>query len=464
MEEIIKLYLKNDIRIKKDLLPTEGISLLENRLTFRNPLYYKNERWGIPNVDITPTLKAYWHDEETNEIVITKGYLNELIRILQANRYAPEVINGTRQFDEIGFASDLLTEGRGLIWPCQGEALEEISKQRHPFGILSGPLNSGKKMLACKLAARRKMPVLVIVRTRRELYQWRETAKQYLNLTENEIGLIGDGNKDTGKPFTIAITLTLYKMLDHVEPLTGFVIIDQCDLMSLKVFFTVAKFNCPYVLGLASSTKRKDGLTSFMKVLIGERVFKITPQGESSNVKPVINIQDTGFDYEYKDDWPEMVTALCGDEDRNQLIVTDILQAVSNNPLTKALVISERVKHLKDLKQRIDNSYNQAEIITGDTPEKKRKEIYRRFETGKLQVVMITFKSIPSIEIRKVNHLFFVSPVKFDSLISQLVGVIIRTEGNDSKRVVFDYRDKVEQLKNSLKRRMKIYNSMEIVS
>lgn len=457
MDEI-KLYLRNNIRFKKDILPPEGIALLEERLTFRNPLYFKNEKWGKLNTpNIKPTLKAIWYDEEQNEVVIARGYLNELIRILQANRYTPEVIDEARRFTEMNFPSDLLTEGRGIIWPCQGEALEEISK--HRFGVLIGPLNSGKKMLACKLAARRKVPVLVIVRTVRELYQWRETAKQYLNLKENKIGLIGDGSKDIGMPFTIAITLSLYKMIDQVEPLTGFVIIDQCEVMNLKVFFKVAQFNCPYVLGLANSSKRSDGLTKFMEALIGQRIYNIVSQGEYAVVKPVLKIQDTGFVYDFKDDWPEMVAALCNDEMRNKLIVTDILQAISN-PLTKALVISERVKHLEDIRTRIEQAYGQAEIITGDTPEEKRQEIYRRFEMGKLQVVLVTFKSVSSIEIKKVNHLFFISPVKFFDSLSQVVSMVFKTEANNYDRVIFDYRDNVEQLKNSLKKRLRVYQTI----
>jgi len=454
----INIFLSSVIRVKKDSLPPTGIALFEKRLTFRNPLYFKNERWGKANPpNIKPTLSAIWHDDEKGELVIARGYLSELIRILHANRFQPEIIDQTRTFESRDFQSDIMTENRGINWPDQGEALKEISK--HRFCILAGPLNSGKKMLACKLAARRKVPVLVIVNTHRDLYLWRETVKQYLNLKDEDIGLIGDNHREAGRPVTIGITLTLYKMLDQVEPFTGFIIIDQCEKANLKVFFKVALFNCPFILGLANSANRADGLTKLMEAYIGQRVYQLKPPEALSQIRPVLKIRDTGFDYEYHDDWPEMVTALCENQERNALIMADILQAVSDR-WAKILVVSERIGHLEDLKARVDASYVQAEILTGETTESRRADIVRRFTTGRLQIVMVTFKSIPTIDIKKVNHLFFISPVKFDAFIIQLVGRLL-VSGNDVHRAfIHDYKDIPEQLKNSYRRRMKTYRRM----
>ena len=134
----------------------------------------------------------------------------------------------------------------------------------------------------------------------------------------------------------------------------------------LTVFFRVSRFNCPFVLGLASSPRRSDGLTKLMEAYIGQRVYQIVPPDSVNRVGPLLKIRTTGFDYDYQDDWSEMVTALCTDPERNHLIVSDILQATADRR-AKALVISERIAQLEELRRQTKAAYGpEGEIITGN--------------------------------------------------------------------------------------------------
>jgi len=457
--EKLNIRLDNRIRFQKNSLPPEGIALLENRLIFKNPLYYRNKEYGRPNFNIEPLLRCIW--EENGDMVIARGFLSDLIRILHANRVEFELTDLTRTFD-VAFDSSLGLESLGMKWPYHSEALEKMSK--HRFGILVGPSGYGKKMLACKLVARRKVPTLVIVMTKREMYAWKDTASRFLGLEGQDIGLIGDGKRELRKKFTISITLSLYKVLDPLETQIGFVIVDSCDRANLKVYFKASLFNCQYMLGLAESPKRSGGLTRLMNAYLGPRIYQIYPQDEIRQARPVLKITETGFKYNYQDDFSEMITVLCQDPERNRLIVGDILQAVAG-PGAKALVISERVEHLVELKTRIKEAYSEAEIITGDTSDTGREKITRRFDQGKLQIILVTLKSVCRLKVKRANYLFVASPLKYGDHLTQVVGKLLIDTGKKEQRpVIYDYRDEPEQLKTSLRRRLKTYRTMGAVN
>ena len=277
--------------------------------------------------------------------------------------------------------------------------------------------------------------------------------------------MIGDGKRELGRKFSIAITLSLYKVIDRVEPQIGFVIVDSCDRANLKIYFKASLFNCPYMLGLAGSPKRSGGLTRLMNSYLGPRVFQIYPEEEMRRTRPVLKIVATGWEYDYEDDFSEMITALCQDQERNRLIVKDMLQATAE-PGARALVISERVKHLEELQKRIKEAYSESEIITGDITEKRREKIIERFDEGKLQITLVTLKSIHTLEVKQADHLFVASPLKYGDHLTQIVGKLLGAgqKGEVEQRpVIHDYRDEPEILKASLKQRLKVYRTMGAV-
>ena len=112
------------------------------------------------------------------------------------------------------------------------------------------------------------------------------------------------------------------------------------------------------------------------------------------------------------------------------------------------------------LLQQIKRGYSDGAIIVGDTREKEREHIAARFDRGKLQIILITFKTISTIEVKKINRLFVASPVKYDDHIVQIIGKMLGAGQGDPQPVIYDYRDKSELLNKSLNRRLKIYKAM----
>jgi len=459
-----KIILDNRIHIGKGELPPGGIDVLRKRLTYRNPLYHLEGRYRkrYKAKDITPTLSALWEDAK-GDIVIARGFLEDLQRNLHANRLAFEIEDQTRRFNKpCGFDTGIGFETKGTNqWPEHSKALKEVGK--HRFACLVGPPGSGKIMIAAKLIARRQVPTLIIVRGKSRMYAWREEVSRYLGLSADLVGLIGDGQRDLGYSVTVAIPFSLYKVLEKVEPGIGFVIVDQCDRASLNVYYKVGRFNSPYTLGLAEGNRRLGGLTRLMWAYLGPRVYELperSGQIVDAQKKVVLRIRETGFDSTLEDyeDYRDVVTALCRDEARNRLIVMDILQAAALRP--HVLILSERKSQLRDLLRGLDHGGAAGAIIDGQVPVGQRSKILEGFNKGQVPILLATSRSIEPAQITDLDVLIITSPVRYADGLAQLAGKLF---AGRKPGFVFDYLDRPGILRASLKKRRKSFSALGIV-
>jgi hypothetical protein len=458
MEKTVIIRLDNHIHISKNDIPEQVLRTLEEHLIIKNPLYYKNERYGRPNYGIEPILRCIWDDVEHGDVIIAKGFGRELTRIFHKHRIDFETEDYTQSHQAINFFFN------GAPYAYQIEAFQEVPK--HRFGILTGPMGCGKKVTALHAVARRSVPALVVVKTKRDMYLWREIAAQFLHLEPGDIGLVGDGHKEMDRKFMIAVHFSFYKYIDQLKVQTGFLIIHEVDKANLKLMLKTALFNCSYQLGLSGAPKRSDGLTRIMHAYIGPKIAEIWPENGFSSFQglgegqPRLKVRNTQFVYTYRDDWAEMVAAICRDYNRNRLIVNDILQEAAD-PRVRALVISERVNHLEYLLDLIQAKSGDGAVVSGKTSERERSKIIDRFERGKIQIILGTFKSIPTLQVTGVNRLFVTGPVKYDNYMVQIIKRMIDPDSQGS--LIFDYLDGVEILQASFKRRVKIYRSLGVL-
>jgi len=456
----VSIVMDSKIRIPGGTLPEEVIETLRERLVFKNPLWEKNRRENRPNHGVERFLRCIWTDRDTKDLVLPKGYLAPLIRLLHKHRVDFEINDKTLDLSAQGLFVESLFRGRAeLSRPFHWEAMDKVLDSR--FGILIGPPGSGRKMLACRAVAERKTPALVICSTKRALYVWREAAMRYLGLEEAEIGLLGDGHKDMGRAFTVAITVTLGKVFDQIKEQTGFVIVDQCDTANLKVYFKVGMMPAAYILGIGRSPRRRGGLTGIMNAYLGPRLYQIYPEDVfDEQTRPAIRVRGTGFDYANPEDFEGMLKALCEDDQRNHMIAQDVLEACADEK-TKAVVLSNRLEHLEQLHKAIEQAYGRAEIISSHTSKTHKDKALGRFERGALQVLLLSSRSISSFDSHRVNALFVASPIRFEEHLTQAVGLLFHGNNGQGRRpMIYDYRDKPRVLQASLKRRLKIYRTM----
>jgi hypothetical protein len=245
----------------------------------------------------------------------------------------------------------------------------------------------------------------------------------------------------------------------------GFLIVDQCTTANLKIFFNaVGPFSSTYMLGLARSKRRADGLTDLMHAYIGPLLGEINAPGPHAGARgplPKFTVQSTGFCFDYRENYGEMINALCRDSERNGLIAADILQETAENHRL-ALVVSERKEHLNTLWKHFGDAHKRAQIVTGKTSEARLKKVLTEAADGKLAVVLVTLKSIPRVRELAVRALFIASPIKFGEHLTEAAGQLFANGRAKKPAVIYDYADKPNVLKASLNSRLKTYRLLGI--
>ena len=449
-ESKFQIVVDNKLTLPKKFLSDDLVLLLKERLIFENPGYFNRVRFGKLKRGEEPWIFCMWQSVDGKHLIIPRGFTHDLVQILHGHRLKPELIDRTRKPQKVDFLF------MGGLYGRQIEALEELRPYR--FGILKAGLGSGKKVTCLKLACERHCAVLVIVKTKRQLHQWAALVHRFIMSADEHLGFVGDGHQDLNRNFTIAIDRSLYRCLSDIIPRVGFLVIDQCHLANLKIFYQIVLLmDCPYMLGISNVSKRGDGMDGLMRAFLGPvRCEMRPPEGRDSMPKPILTVRETAFTFDYKENYGQMIGKLVRDDERNDLILTDVL-AETASPKARGLIISERVAHLKILQELLRGNYKKAAIINSRVTEKQRVQIFHEFDRGALQVILTTLKSLSDVEVEFVNRIFVSTPAKVGEHMSQVINRLL-TGKNDEPGRIFDYLDRnVNVLRASFSRRLKFY-------
>jgi len=175
-------------------------------------------------------------------------------------------------------------------------------------------------------------------------------------------------------------------------------------------------------------------------------------------------VQTTAFTYLYREDFKELITALCRNEQRNAIIITDLLQECAKSS-ARVLALSDRIEHLKVIKEAIAQAHGpDVAVITGETSGKDRQTILDQFQRNK-GLLLMTFRSLASIDLPGINRLFILTPLKNGDFISHAAGALIAGNMiNDESGAIYDYRDvHVSVLDSSFQKRKKLFTSMGVI-
>lgn len=455
----LKITLTSQIRFNMTALPGAFVDDLKEALIINNPAYINGLRYGRDSrrLDVAQFLFCIWQDG--NDFVIPRGFVRQLFNLCHKHRIVFEVDDQSSLCQETDFTFS------GSLYNHQHDALVNIEKRR--FGLLAGPIGCGKRVTALALIAKHKHPTLIVVKTRRELYLWKETIKRFLGLDEKEIGQIGDGVRRIGN-ITVAIIDSLYRVWGEIKTSFGFLIIDRAESANLNVYRKIVLSFAGYcTLGLCNQHERADGLTKLMTAYLGDVLHEIKLPGKFAalgGLRPRLIVQTTAFTYLYREDFKELITALCRNEQRNAIIITDLLQECAKSS-ARVLALSDRIEHLKVIKEAIAQAHGpDVAVITGETSGKDRQTIMDQFQRNK-GLLLMTFRSLASIDLPGINRLFILTPLKNGDFISHAAGALIAGNMiNDESGAIYDYRDvHVSVLDSSFQKRKKLFTSMGVI-
>lgn len=437
------ITLDNRIWLDAEGLPAACREEIETALTFRNPRRGMASMFGAGGGggDVPDTFKAF--SNSMKQLTLNRGWMADLIRTLQKHRIWFKLRDHTVCPEwRVVFTGDLTG--------AEVTALEHVCGRR--FGVLQGPVKCGKRRVALAWICERRTPALVLVKTRMQLHQWKEDALALTTAGADEVGIVGDRLCQTERPLVISTPQSIEKHVDRLATRFGALVVDRVYAASLTSYEkVVSKMNSKFMLGLANTAGR-GGFAGYARSFVGPVVHVMTrPDGSAAPTVRAV-VKDTGWTYEYRDDYTEMITSVTADEARNRMIVEDI-HAETADAFSRAVVVSDRVDHLQELAgMLILRDYG---LIHGRVTPAAIDEIHRKYVHGKLQVILVTAKSLEKVAVNKCDRVFIACPLKFGGHTAQVVGLLARAGGDDP--AVFDYRDDVPVLKKSLANRMRYY-------
>lgn len=243
--------------------------------------------------------------------------------------------------------------------------IDSVHDNRVMGGILSLFCGGGKTVLALYLASYFKKKTLVVVHKEFLMNQWKEEIQTFL--PDASIGIIQQSKVQTQNKDIVLASVQSLAMRDYPTEIFddfGMVIIDECHHMGAEVFSrALPKITCRIMLGLSATLHRSDGLSKVFYWYLGKPVYqqkKRVDTGTQVIMHSYYNPHpDYGRELSFRKDGrkilktPNMVSAICSFEPRNQAILDILTDLLSRDPGRQTIILSERISQLRILESMI---------------------------------------------------------------------------------------------------------------
>ena len=465
LPEKIELVLANQVYIPKEGLPPGLRNQLVRLAAFQNPEFYKAQAMRFSTFDkprIISCCEVY-----SQHLALPRGCLDAVIDLLQSLTIEVAIKDERQQGKPIESAF------QGLLKPEQQQAADALLL--HETGTLSASTAFGKTVLATYLIAQRKTNTLVIVHRRQLLDQWIKALAKFLDLKSDHIGQIGGGkNKPTGL-VDVAMVQSLVKkgVVDDRVTDYGYVIVDECHHISAVSFEQVIRqCKARYVTGLSATVARKDGHHPIIFMQTGPVRYRVSDrkQAEERPFEHKFIVRQTEFDlpdYMKLEEQPphisEIYDLLAADEARNQLIISDVVQAVQDG--RSPVLLSERREHLETFANLLEPLVTHVVIMKGGMGKKQRKALSERLTNiprNEARVIIATGRYLgEGFDDPRLDTLFLALPISWRGTLAQYAGRLHRLDANKEDVLIYDYVDiNVPMLTRMFARRRTGYRQM----
>ena len=465
--ERIDLLLGNQIYIAKtDLTPS-----LRNRLVrvaaFQNPEFYQAQAMRLSTFGKPRIISCC--EDFPKHLALPRGCLDELLEIFRSLKVEVQLT------DERYSGMPLELHFHGELRLDQQQAVNALLK--YETGVLSASAAFGKTVVAAYMIAQRKVNTLVIVHRRQLLDQWVGTLSQFLEIAAKEIGQIGGGkHKPTGK-IDVAMMQSLSQkgVVSDIVGQYGYLIVDECHHISAVSFEQVVRQSkARYVTGLSATVARKDGHQPIIFMQCGPIRYKVDDrkQAESRPFDHKVIVRPTSFrlpaylQNAATQSIQDIYTLLVKDNERNRMIVNDIVAAVLSrrNPV----LLTERREHLNVLVNLLAERIQNVFVLTGGMGKKQRKQLTEKIAAipdDEPRVIVATGRYLgEGFDDARLDTLFLALPISWRGTLIQYAGRLHRLNVSKKEVVIYDYVDfEVPVLARMYARRRSGYKPMGYV-
>jgi len=462
--ESIELVLSDQVYIAKANL-TAG---LRNRLirlaAFQNPEFYKAQSMRLPTYD-KPRIVACAEDYPRH-IALPRGCLDEIQTLLYDLNIKP-ALNDKRYAGR-----PLDVEFFGELRPEQLTAAKAMLA--HDIGVLSATTAFGKTVLAIWLIAQRKTNTLILVHRRQLMEQWIDRLAAFLDIPAKSVGRIGGGRKKPTGLLDVATIQSLVRkgVVDDRIAEYGHIVVDECHHLSAQSFEQAARrAKAKFVTGLSATVTRKDGHHPIIFMQCGPIRHRVDAKAQARQ-RPfahTVHVRPTGFHSPSTDDpdariqFQQIYRELIADENRNDLIRRDVLQAVGQGRWP--IVLTERREHLDHLSKLLQPEIQHLIILRGGMGKKAYRTAVDQLTVlgeDEPRVLLATGRYLgEGFDDARLDTLFLTLPVSWRGTIAQYAGRLHRLHDRKREVRIYDYADlNVPMLSRMFDRRCRGYEAV----
>ena len=359
---------------------------------------------------------------------------------------------------------------KGSLRDYQQKIISEIIPKIKEFGggLLSIPTGRGKTILAVKLACELKLKTLFVVH---KTFFLEQTKEKFELFSEAKIGILQQNQIDIENKDVVIGMLQSICSRDYGEDIMNqfdLVIFDECHHMSSREFSkALNKIRPVYTIGLSATPKRSDGLEKIFNWYAGPMLYQ-----ETAAMKHVVHVKTVNFNIKHNKFrnivnkngqvlLPIIVTNLTEIDQRNELIIKEILDLKLAEPERKFLILSGRREHLNVLSKMVVEKHSGLKDEIGFYLGGMKKDDLKN--ASEKSLIFATFEmASEGLDILALDTLFMLTP---KGNVNQSVGRILRKQFDEYEYppLIVDFVDEIESVKRLAFIRMKLYKSRNYV-
>src|SRR5581483_4651705 len=264
-------------------------------------------------------------------------------------------------------------------------------------GVVVLPCGAGKTIVGIAAMSLMQRSTLVLTTGITAVKQWRREILDKTTLTEDQVAEYTGETKDIG-PVTLATYQIITHRPDKKEEFPhfdifdkhdwGLVIYDEVHLLPAPVFRVTAQIQARRRLGLTATLVREDGREADVFSLIGPKKYDVPWReletrgwiAEATCCEVRIALPEA-LRMEYAvAEWRNKYR-IASENPAKEEIVAHLLERYRDS---RVIVIGQYLKQLRHLRKRFN-----LPLITGQTPNAEREELYDKFRKGEVRSLIL---------------------------------------------------------------------------
>ena len=284
-------------------------------------------------------------------------------------------------------------------------------------GVIVFPCGAGKTIVGIVAMSMLKKNTLVLTTGITAVKQWHREISDKTDIPDELIAEYTGESKSIA-PITIATYQILtyrpeksdefphFKLFDSQD--WGLIVYDEVHLLPAPVFRVTAQIQARRRLGLTATLVREDGRESDVFSLIGPKKYDVPWReletkgwiAEASCTEVRVGLVESDrMDYAVAE-WRNKYRLAS-----ENVAKEDVVSAILNNyAQSRVLIIGQYLSQLRQLRDRFD-----IPLITGQTPNSEREELYTKFRTGEIKRLILSKVGNFALDLPDANVLIQVS-------------------------------------------------------